>query len=102
MMKAIVIHAFGGAEKLTLEEIQKPVPADNEVLIQVAYAGVNPVDWKIREGFLRERMPHEFPLIPGWDVSGIVTETGKNVSHLKPGDEVYAYIRKPVVKWGAY
>ncbi len=101
-MKAIVFHAFGGADQLRLEEIQKPVPGDNEALIKIAYAGVNPVDWKIREGYLQERIPHEFPIIPGWDVSGTVTEIGKAVKNIKIGDEVYAYARKLLVKWGTY
>lgn len=101
-MKAVLLDAFGGPEKVHFGEIPKPVPLDNEVLIRVAYAGVNPVDWKIREGYLKNVLPHEFPIIPGWDVAGTVVEVGANVTNLVQGDQVYSYIRKPLVKWGSY
>lgn len=101
-MKAIVIEKFGHEEQLHLDEIPTPVPTDNEVQIQVLYTAVNPVDWKIREGFMKNYLPHEFPLILGWDAAGIVKSTGKNVKKFKAGDEVYAYCRKPIVKWGTY
>lgn len=101
-MKAVIIEAFGGPEKLQVSEMPKPAPHDQEVLIKVAYAGINPVDWKIREGYLKSRIPHEFPIILGWDVAGIVEQVGKNVKELKVGDEVFAYVRKPLVKWGSY
>ncbi len=101
-MKAIVIEEFGGPEKLTFKDVQTPKPLKNEVLVKVKYAGVNPVDWKIREGLLASRLPHEFPIILGWDVAGTIAEVGKEVSDLKVGDEVYSYARKPTVKWGTY
>lgn len=101
-MKAMVIESFGGAEQLHLDDFPMPKPADNEVLIEIYYTAVNPVDWKIREGMLKGLMQHEFPLILGWDAAGVVASTGKNVTHLKKGDEVFAYCRKPVVKWGTY
>lgn len=101
-MKAMVIESFGDVEKLHFEEIPTPQPADNEVQIQILYTGVNPVDWKIREGYLKNRLPHEFPIILGWDAAGIVTAIGKNVRKFKKSDEVFAYCRKPTVKWGTY
>lgn len=101
-MKAIVIHEFGGRDKLTLAEIPTPEPGDGEVLIKVKAAGVNPVDWKIREGMLAKRLPHRFPLIPGWDAAGIVAATGRGVGVLLPGDEVCAYCRKPLIQYGTY
>lgn len=101
-MKAIVIKEFGGADKLTFTDVPKPETGANELLIEVRYAAVNPVDWKIREGYLKNFLPHEFPLIPGWDVSGSVVEVGQNVKHFKIGDEVFAYCRKPIVQWGTY
>ena len=101
-MKAIAINDFGGKEKLHFQEFPTPMPSDNEVLIQIHYAGVNPVDWKIREGYLKKVFPCQFPLIPGWEVSGKVAAVGQNVNHLKIGTEVFAYIRKPLVQWGAY
>ena len=72
-MKAIVMHSFGGREQLKCEEMPIPQPGDGEVLLRVKAAGVNPVDWKIREGKLSERLQHRFPLIPGWDAAaGII------------------------------
>src|ERR1700722_488287 len=101
-MKAMVIEKFGKGEQLHFEDVPTPKPTDNEVQIQVLYASVNPVDWKIREGMLKNLLPHEFPLIPGWDAAGIVTDIGKNVKTFKIKDEVFAYCRKPIVKWGTY
>lgn len=101
-MKAVAITEFGGVEKLHLGDVPIPKITDNEVLIQVAYTAVNPVDWKIREGMFKGLLPHEFPLILGWDAAGKITAVGKNVKNFKVGDEVFAYCRKPVVKWGTY
>lgn len=101
-MKAIAIKEFGGIEKLMLTDIPKPEPAPNELLIEVVYTAVNPVDWKIREGKLNKVLPHQFPLIPGWDAAGTVAAIGKNVKNFKVGDEIFAYCRKPIVQWGTY
>lgn len=101
-MKAVVIDSFGGVDKLHIQEVPTPSPSDNEVLIQIQYAGVNPVDWKIREGAYKEAMPHGYPLILGWDCSGVITSVGKNVTGYKPGDEVFAYCKKPLIQWGTY
>lgn len=102
-MKAVVINDFGGREQLKLSDVSTPkITKNNEVLIEIAYSGVNPIDWKLRMGFLRDMIPHKFPLILGWEASGIIKETGKDVRHLKVGDEVYAYCRKPEVQWGTY
>lgn len=101
-MRAIAIREFGGRDRLQLVDLDKPVPETDDVLVRVVAAGVNPVDWKIREGWLQEKFPHRFPLIPGWDVAGIVEETGPGVTGFEPGDGVYAYCRKPVVQGGAY
>ncbi len=101
-MKAVVIDSFGGVDKLHLKEVPTPTPSDTEVLIQVYNAGVNPVDWKIREGAYKDAMPHGYPLILGWDCSGVVKSIGKNVHGYKPGDEVFAYCRKPLIQWGTY
>jgi len=101
-MRAIAINEFGGRDKLHLMDLPIPEPRDSEVLVRIKAAGVNPVDWKIREGMLKERLPHEFPLILGWDAAGVVAGTGRNAKRLSQGDEVFAYCRKPVVKDGAY
>lgn len=101
-MKAVVLDQWGSLEDLHLTEIADPVPLPNEVLVEVHAAGVNPVDAKIVEGMLQGRLPHAFPLIPGWEMAGVVIQTGKNVSDWHVGDEVYAYCRKSTVQWGCY
>ncbi|KAF3362242.1 Reticulon-4-interacting protein 1-like protein, mitochondrial [Chlamydiales bacterium STE3] len=101
-MKAMIIEAFGDSEQLKLSEIPNPLIKDNEVMIAVEYAGVNPVDWKIREGLYKSKMPHEFPLIPGWDASGTIINIGKHVKNFHIGDKVFAYCRKPTIKEGTY
>lgn len=88
-MKAIRFHEYGGPEKLILEEITRPVPRANEVLIKVHFAGVNPVDWKLRAGFLKDYMPLQLPSIPGIDVSGTIEELGPGVQTLKKGQAVF-------------
>lgn len=101
-MRAMVIDDFGGPERLHLAELPDPRPAPGEVLIRVIFAGVNPVDWKIREGMLAGRFPHHFPLIPGWDAAGTVAAAGAGVDGFAVGDRVFAYCRKPEVQWGTY
>ncbi len=101
-MKAVVIDEFGGKEKMRVDEMPAPKPGKGEVQIESAYAGVNPADWKIREGILDKLVKTEFPAILGWDVSGWVSEVGEGVDDFKEGDEVYSYCRKEVVQWGAF
>jgi NADPH:quinone reductase-like Zn-dependent oxidoreductase len=92
-MRAIAIDEFGGPEKLKLVELPRPKPGKGEILIKVVAAGVNPVDYKIREGMLEALMPHAFPLIPGWDVAGVVEEQGEGAGRFRRGDRVWAYAR---------
>jgi NADPH:quinone reductase-like Zn-dependent oxidoreductase len=88
-MKAIVVHSFGGPEVLKYEDAPRPQPKQDQVLIRVIAAAVNPVDIAIREGrFSRGRLP----LIPGMDVSGVIEKPAANSSKFKKGDEVYAYL----------
>lgn len=101
-MKAITFSEFGETECLLLSDQEKPPMGAAQVLIKASYAGVNPVDWKIRKGYLSELFPHEFPVISGWDTVGVIEAVGENVTSLKVGERVYAYARKPVVKWGTY
>src|SRR5271157_1412087 len=88
-MKAIRFHEYGGSEKLILESILRPVPTANEVLIKVHFAAVNPIDWKIRAGLLKNYMPVQLPFIPGIDVSGTIEEVGSEVKTLKKGQPVF-------------
>jgi NADPH:quinone reductase-like Zn-dependent oxidoreductase len=86
-MKAIVIRSSGGPEVLKYEDAPRPQPKDDEVLIQVMAAAVNPVDVFIREG-----RSNQFPLIPGMDVAGVVEQVGNKVTKFKRGDAIYAYL----------
>lgn len=99
-MKAVRIHAYGGAEVLRYEDAPLPDIAPDDVLVQVVAASVNPVDWKIREGYLRQMLPCEFPLTLGWDVSGVVDAVGDRVTRFKPGDAVYS--RPDIKRNGTY
>ncbi|MGH8611429.1 MAG: NADP-dependent oxidoreductase [Gammaproteobacteria bacterium] len=99
-MKAVRIHTYGGPDVLKYEEVPRPSPGAGEVLIRVRAAGVNPVDWKIREGYLKGRVDHSLPLVLGWDLSGVVEATGPGVTRLKAGDEVYS--RPDITRDGAY
>jgi NADPH2:quinone reductase len=101
-MQAVIINNFGSRDELMLAERPRPIPARRELLIRVKAAGVNPVDAKIRQGLLKARLPHQFPIILGWDVAGIVEETGPGCRRFRAGDAVFAYARKPIVKDGAY
>jgi NADPH:quinone reductase-like Zn-dependent oxidoreductase len=94
------MHRYGGPEVLVYEEVPRPTPGQGEVLIRVEAAGVNPVDWKIREGYLREMLPHALPLIMGWDVSGVVAATGPGVSRFRAGDAVFS--RPDILRDGTY
>jgi len=89
-MKAIRIHQYGGPEVLTQVEMQRPTPGANEVLIKIHAASVNPVDWKIRAGYMKDFLPLTFPATLGSDISGTVEELGPGAARFKRGDEVYA------------
>lgn len=93
-MKAIVYHEYGSADVLKLEEIEKPAPRDNEVLIKVHAASVNPLDWRLMTGkpaFLRLFFGLHRPKQgrPGVDVAGEVEAVGANIKQFKPGDKVF-------------
>jgi NADPH:quinone reductase len=101
-MRAIAIDHFGGPETLKLIDVSPPAPKAGEVQIRVVASGINPVDWKIREGYLQKAFPHHFPLILGWEAAGVVEATGEGASQFHRGDAVYAYTRLPEVQWGTY
>jgi NADPH:quinone reductase-like Zn-dependent oxidoreductase len=101
-MRAIAITEFGGADRLQATELDDPLVGPDSVLIRVRAAGINPVDYKVRQGNLAGRIPHVFPLIPGWDAAGVVEQVGPAVTDFGPGDEVYAYCRKDFVRDGTY
>jgi NADPH:quinone reductase-like Zn-dependent oxidoreductase len=90
-MKAIVIHEYGGSEVLKYEDVPRPEPSDNQLLVRVIAAGVNPVDGMIRSGmFANEK--RAFPIILGGDIAGVVEKVGSKVTKFKPGDSVFAYV----------
>jgi NADPH:quinone reductase-like Zn-dependent oxidoreductase len=89
MIQAIRVHEYGGPEQLQLDEIPKPVPQADEVLVHVHAAGVNPVDWKIRTGSLKDFFPRSLPYIPGYDFAGVVEEVGPNVTAFQKGQAVF-------------
>jgi NADPH:quinone reductase-like Zn-dependent oxidoreductase len=89
-MKAVRIHKYGGPEVLQYEDALRPKPKRGEILIRVHAAGVNPIDWKVREGYAKDLLTHTFPLIPGWDLSGVVEEVGPGRSRFNKGDQVYS------------
>jgi NADPH:quinone reductase-like Zn-dependent oxidoreductase len=99
-MKAVRIHQYGGPEVLKYEEAPSPKPKAGDVLIRVYAAAVNPVDWKVREGYLKERLNHSMPLILGWDISGVVDAADPGVIRFTAGDEVYS--RPDISRDGAY
>jgi NADPH:quinone reductase-like Zn-dependent oxidoreductase len=89
-MRAIVIHAYGGPEVMKLENMARPEPADDEVLIRVIAASINPVDVAIRKGYLA-KLVGGFPLILGMDAAGVVEKVGNKVTKYKAGDPVFAF-----------
>jgi NADPH:quinone reductase-like Zn-dependent oxidoreductase len=101
-MRAVVIHEFGSRDKLTLDDVPEPPLLPDGVRIRVRAAGVNPVDWKTREGRQAPRFPHVFPVILGWDCAGVVEEVGPAAVGLEVGDEVFAYCRKHFIGEGTY
>jgi len=92
MMKAIVVHEYGGPEVLKYEDVPRPEPKENEALVRVIAAGVNPVDALIRTGKYAKFFGTTLPLIPGYDIAGIVEKTGAKITKVKAGDSIYAYV----------
>src|SRR6266571_4910643 len=91
-MKAIVAHEYGGPDVLKYEDVPLPEPKENEILVRVIAAGVNPVDGMIRSGMFAKYEKATFPIIPGGDIAGVVEKTGSGITKFKPGDPVYAYV----------
>lgn len=101
-MRAMTYERFGGNEVLGLTEQPLPKVGPGEVLVQVRSAAVNPVDWKIMTGGLDGLMDTVFPVVPGWDVAGVVVHVGIDTPEISLGDEVIAYARKDVVHGGTF
>jgi NADPH:quinone reductase-like Zn-dependent oxidoreductase len=95
MMKAIVVREHGGPEVLKYEDVPRPEPKADEVLVRVMAAGVNPVDTYVRQGMRSKPGPLEHPMVLGYDIAGVVEKTGTEVKNFKLGDAVYAYLAVP-------
>src|SRR5438034_5833402 len=91
-MKAVVIHEYGGPEVLKYEDIPRPEPKDDQLLIRVIAAGVNPVDGMIRSGMFAKEGNRAFPIILGGDIAGVVEKVGNKITKFKAGDPVFAYV----------
>ncbi|MCX5193811.1 NADP-dependent oxidoreductase [Streptomyces sp. NBC_00249] len=101
-MKAIAYSAYGNPATLELVDVPEPKVGPGEVLVRVKAAGVNPVDWKLSAGHLDPILEVRHPVIPGWDVAGVVEAVGPDTSEYAVGDEVYGYVRKEWVQLGTY
>jgi NADPH:quinone reductase-like Zn-dependent oxidoreductase len=91
VMKAVVAHEYGGPEVLKFEEVSRPEPKENEALVRVIASGVNPADPLTLSGKYAREFGTHLPLIPGYDIAGIVEKTGVKITKLKVGDAVYGY-----------
>lgn len=89
-MKAYFINRYGKSDVLTSGQLPEPALRDDDVLVRIHAAGVNPLDNKIRDGEFKLLLPYKMPLILGNDLAGVVVRVGPRVRHFKPGDEVYA------------
>jgi NADPH:quinone reductase-like Zn-dependent oxidoreductase len=90
-MKAMLIRQTGPLDLLHMEEIERPTPAKDEVLVRVHAAGVNPLDWKLCIGMYDVETEYSLPFIPGFDVAGVVEEVGAEVEDFAVGDEVFGH-----------
>ncbi|MFJ9948312.1 NADP-dependent oxidoreductase [Kitasatospora sp. NPDC091207] len=102
-MRAVTYDSYApDNSRLRYGEVPDPKVGPGQVLIQVRGASVNPVDWKVMAGGLDGMMDTVFPVVPGWDVAGVVTAVGPDTPEFAPGDEVMAYARKDVVQAGTF
>jgi NADPH:quinone reductase-like Zn-dependent oxidoreductase len=93
---------FGGIDKIKVGPIDLPEVGEGEVLVRMKAAGINPVDYVVREGHFQQVVPSAFPTVPGWDVAGIIEKRGHGASRFAEGAEVYGYVRRPVAQHGTF
>lgn len=95
-MKAVIFRAIGNADQLVVKEIPVPEINEDEILVRTKVASINPIEIKTRKGnrYSKQLLQHEYPIL-GWDASGIVEKTGKNITAFKPGDKVFGIIGFP-------
>jgi alcohol dehydrogenase len=101
-MLAARINEYGGIEKVEVVEIDAPTPSDNQALVEVYAASLNPFDKTIREGYMKEAIPLELPVTLGGDIAGVVTQVGANVTSVAVGDKVYGQANVVAGNSGAF
>lgn len=99
-LKAIVIDQYGENNVLTERDVEKPAIQDDQVLVEIHATSINPIDWKVRAGYLKDMLPFEFPITLGWDASGIIVEKGSNVTNFEVGERVFT--RPATTNQGTY
>lgn len=98
--KAVVINQYGGKDQLEEAKVTLPELGAKQVLVSVDATSINPIDWKLREGYLAQMFPWDFPIILGWDVAGTIEEVGSDVTEWKVGDRIFA--RPDTTRFGTY
>ncbi|MEX6430866.1 MULTISPECIES: NADP-dependent oxidoreductase [Ferrimicrobium] len=101
-MNAVYYQQFGSLDVLDFGDLDVPQLGPDSVLVQVAAASVNPVDWKVMSGGLSTRITSVFPVVPGWDLAGVVREVGPSVTQVEVGDAVWGYARMDYVHHGTF
>nr|WP_145229603.1 NADP-dependent oxidoreductase [Rudaeicoccus suwonensis] len=101
-MRAATYDKFGDNDVLQIRDVPDPKVGPGEALVEVRAAGVNPVDWKLMAGGLDGMMEASFPIVPGWDVAGVIRAVGPDTPEFASGDEVLAYARKDWVHGGTF
>lgn len=101
-MKAIIYRRYGGPEVLELAEVPEPKLSQTSVLIRVKAAALNPADLVLQAGLGDSIMDAWFPVIPGWDVAGVVEQVGAGVTEFAAGDEVIGFVREEILRHGTY
>ncbi|MEY9968008.1 NADPH:quinone reductase-like Zn-dependent oxidoreductase [Streptacidiphilus sp. MAP12-16] len=101
-MKAITYRTYGGPDVLEYGDRPDPKAGPDSVLVKVRAASVNPVDWKIQAGYMDSMVDAIFPVVPGWDVAGVVEQVGVSITEFAPGDEVIGYVREDMVARGTF
>lgn len=99
-MKAVVINQYGSKDELIEQDVTLPELKEHQVLVKEHATSINPIDWKLREGYLKQMFDWPFPIILGWDVAGVITEVGSGVTDWKVGDKVFA--RPETTRFGTY
>ncbi len=90
-MKAVTFSAYGGPDVLQVTEVEEPHAGPEQIAVRVQAAGVNPIDWKVRSGMLRDALPASFPVVDGREASGVVDEVGAGITGVAVGDEVFGF-----------